>query len=79
MQNTAPQSVDGPDHQDIELSPYRVLEHRVEGGALIPAFRPSSMSDSLSSEPACIPPTHPARATKARPTRRCCGKQPRVA
>jgi hypothetical protein len=39
MENAAPQSVDRPDHQDIEPSPGRVLEHRVECGSLIPAFR----------------------------------------
>jgi hypothetical protein len=39
VENTAPQSVDGPHHQDIELSSYRLLEHRVECWALIPAFR----------------------------------------
>ena len=39
MKNAAPQPVDRPYHQDIEPSPYRVLEHRVECGTLIPTFR----------------------------------------
>ena len=38
VQDTAPQSVDRPHHQDIEPPPYRVLEHHVECGALIPTF-----------------------------------------
>ena len=40
VQNASAQPVDGPDHQDIELSPHRVLEHRVECWALIPPFAP---------------------------------------
>jgi hypothetical protein len=44
VKNAAPQSVDGPHHQDIEPSPYRVLEHLVECGALIPTF---GSADSL--------------------------------
>jgi hypothetical protein len=39
VENTARQSVDGPHHQDVELSPHRVFEHLVKGRALIPAFR----------------------------------------
>jgi hypothetical protein len=39
VQYAAPKPINRPDHQDIEPSPYRVLEHRVERGSLIPAFR----------------------------------------
>ena len=28
VENAAPQSVDRPHHQDIELSPHRLLEHK---------------------------------------------------
>ena len=34
VKDAAPQPVDRPDHQDVEASPYRVLEHCIERWAL---------------------------------------------
>ena len=56
VENAAPKSGDGPHHQDIEPSPYRVPEHRGECGALIPAFCAASCASQ--------PPYRSARATK---------------
>ena len=41
MEQAAPQPVMDQHHQDIEQSPYRVLEHRIECWTLIP--RPLAM------------------------------------
>jgi hypothetical protein len=38
MEHASSKPVDRPYHQDIEPSPYRVLEHRVECRTLIPTF-----------------------------------------
>jgi hypothetical protein len=40
MKDAPPKSVDGPHHQDIEPSPHRVFEHRVECWALISTLGP---------------------------------------
>jgi hypothetical protein len=38
VQDAAPESVDRPDHQNVEPSPHGILQHGVECRALIPAF-----------------------------------------
>jgi hypothetical protein len=60
MEDTSAQPVDRPAHYDVEPSPHRVLERRIECGTLIPALgaadtlvflgllnRPAAMSGSL--------------------------------
>jgi hypothetical protein len=41
VKNAASKPVDGPDHQDVEGSPHRLLEHSVKGRTLIPALGPA--------------------------------------
>jgi hypothetical protein len=59
VENAAPQSVDGPHHQDIKPSPHRVPEHRVECGTLIPALCAidALILVSLDDQPATVSPT----------------------
>jgi hypothetical protein len=50
------QPVDRPHHQDIEPSPYRVFEHLVECGTLIPTFGSAEplILVSLDNQPATV-------------------------